>query len=146
MVAGGKRKEKQTNHDVSREINKNHYSAIDCKLTWDEIGKSLEKYVLTAYKNIAVSHSFFNPVTILSQAVRRGKTRTLHFPKCCCRTLEIVVVHTARTANAAEGHHLRKGKERSWLDILTGVSFVLDTAAISGRPSTVLTSVRISVV
>lgn len=146
MVAGGKRKEKQTNHDVSREINKNRYSAIDCKLTWDEIGKSLEKYVLTAYKNIAESHSFFHPVTILSQAVQRGKTRSLHFPKCCCLTLEIVVVHTARTANAADGCHLRKGKERSWLNILTGVFFVLDIAGISGRPSTVLTSVRISVV
>jgi len=54
LVAGGKRKEEQTNHDVSKEINKNHDSAIDCKLTWDEIGKSLDKYILIAYKNIAV--------------------------------------------------------------------------------------------
>lgn len=78
---GGKRKEEQTNRDVSKEINRNRDSAIDCKLTWDEIGKSLEKYVLIGYKNLALSDSFFNPVRILRQAVQRGKPRTLHFPQ-----------------------------------------------------------------
>lgn len=109
-----------------------------------KLEKSLEKFVFIAYKNVAISDSFFNLVRILRQAVHGCKPRTFQIDAALLS--ESGVVHIVMTANATERHHLRKSKGRGWLSILTAVSFMPYKVCISRRSNTVLTRIRISFV